>query len=109
MDLEITPQQLNERLTRGDRTVILDVREPAEFALAHINGSVPIPMGSVPGELQRVEGFADQGDVAVLCHHGVRSLNVTVWLRERGIENCFSVTGGIDRWSTEIDPGVPRY
>jgi rhodanese-related sulfurtransferase len=109
MALEITPQELQERLKRGERVVVLDVREPAEFAVAHLDGSVAIPMGSVPSELQKIEGFADNADVAVLCHHGVRSLNVAVWLQQHGVENCFSVAGGIDRWSLEIDPTVPRY
>ncbi|MBV9267970.1 MAG: sulfurtransferase [Acidobacteriaceae bacterium] len=107
--LEISPQELDQRLNSGERVVILDVREPEEFAVAHIAGSVSIPMGSVPNELQRIEAFGDQGDLAVLCHHGVRSLNVTAWLRQRGIENCFSVAGGIDRWSLEVDSSVARY
>ncbi len=109
MPLEITPQELDARLKAGERVTILDVREPAEYALARIEGSVPIPMGSVPQELQKIEGFADESDVAVLCHHGVRSLNVAVWLQQHGVENCFSVAGGIDRWSIEVDPLVPRY
>jgi rhodanese-related sulfurtransferase len=45
----------------------------------------------------------------ILCHHGVRSLQVTMWLRARGIENCYSVAGGIDRWSREVDESVARY
>ena len=109
MDLEISPQDLRERINRGESIVILDVREPLEFQLSRIDGAVPIPMGSVPGELQRIEALSDQGDLAVLCHHGVRSLNVVLWLRQQGIENCRSVAGGIDRWSLEIDPKVPRY
>lgn len=109
MPLEITPQQLDTRLKNGEKVIILDVREPAETAITRLEGSVAIPMGSIPGELQKIEGFADQADVAVLCHHGVRSLNVAVWLQQHGVENCFSVAGGIDRWSLEIDPTVPRY
>ena len=109
MSLEITPRELDQRLKGGDRIIILDVREPEEVAVARLAGSVAVPMGSVPGELQKIEGFSDQGDVAVLCHHGVRSLNVAIWLQQHGVENCFSVAGGIDRWSLEIDPAVPRY
>ena len=109
MDLEITPQELRDRLAAGERVVVLDVREPQEFAISHIDGSVAIPMGSVPAELQRIEGLADEGELAVLCHHGVRSLNVTAWLRQHGVDNCKSVAGGIDRWSLEIDSAIPRY
>ncbi len=88
---------------------LVDVREPEEFALTRIESSELIPMRSVPGELQRLEGLADEGSVMVICHHGVRSLQVVHWLRQHGIENCFSVAGGIDRWSREIDAAVPRY
>jgi rhodanese-related sulfurtransferase len=107
--LEISARELSDRLSGGERIVILDVREPEEFAIARIPGSVSIPMGNVATELQNIEALGDQGDLAVLCHHGVRSLNVTAWLRQQGVENCFSVAGGIDGWSIEIDPSVPRY
>ncbi len=107
--LELTPHELQARLNEGDHVVVIDVREPDEVAISQLPGSVLIPMQSVPGEFQRLEALADESDLAILCHHGVRSLNVVAWLRQRGIENCFSVAGGIDRWSTEINPGVPRY
>jgi rhodanese-related sulfurtransferase len=45
----------------------------------------------------------------VLCHHGMRSLNVVVWLRKQGIEACQSMSGGIDRWAVQVDPALPRY
>ncbi len=90
-------------------TILLDVREPQEYALAHIDGSLLIPMNSVPAELQKLEGLADDADILVLCHHGVRSLQVAAWLQANGIENATSIAGGIDRWSVEIDPGVARY
>ena len=106
--LEMSPQEVQARLRNG-QMVLIDVREPAEAAIARIKEAVLIPMQSVPAELQRLEGMADDADLAILCHHGVRSLNVAAWLRQRGIENCFSVTGGIDRWSAEIDPSLTRY
>jgi rhodanese-related sulfurtransferase len=109
VDLELTPKQVDERQRGGERIAVLDVREPAELAISRLAGAVEIPMGSVPSELQRIEALGDDGDIAVICHHGVRSLNVAVWLRQHGVENCFSVAGGIDRWSLEVDPGVPRY
>jgi rhodanese-related sulfurtransferase len=88
---------------------LLDVREPQEYALTRIEGSLLIPMNSIPGELQKLEALADEGDILVLCHHGVRSLQVAAWLQARGVENAVSITGGIDRWSVEIDAGVARY
>ncbi len=107
--LEITPQEAKERLAAPQATTLIDVREPEEFAVARVPGSELVPMQSIPAELQRLEKSADGGDLLLLCHHGVRSLQVANWLRAQGIENCYSVAGGIDRWSQEIDPGVPRY
>lgn len=106
---EVTPQAAKAALTDSKQSILIDVREPAEWALAHIEGAELISMGSIPAELQKLEGLSDAGDLLILCHHGVRSLQVTLWLRGKGIENCFSVAGGIDRWSAEVDPTVPRY
>ena len=108
MTLEISPAAAKQKL-ESSNAVLVDVREPDEFALARIDDSLFIPMQSVPAELQKLEALADEGDLLVLCHHGVRSLQVAAWLQAKGIENAFSVIGGIDRWSTEIDPAVPRY
>ncbi len=97
------------KLDAEPKTILLDVREPQEYALTRIEGSLLIPMNSIPGELQKLEALADEGDILVLCHHGVRSLQVAAWLQARGVENAVSITGGIDRWSVEIDAGVARY
>jgi rhodanese-related sulfurtransferase len=105
---EIEPAEAQKQLS-SKQAVLLDVREPEEFAVAHLESSVLIPMQSIPPQLQRVEQIADENTLLVLCHHGVRSLQVVAWLRAQGIENCYSVTGGIDRWSRELDPSVPRY
>jgi rhodanese-related sulfurtransferase len=107
--LEVSPREAQARLAENSGAVLIDVREPEEFALARIEGAQLVPMQSVPAQLQKLEALADERDLMVICHHGVRSLNVVAWMRERGIENCFSVAGGIDEWSREIDPAVPRY
>lgn len=106
---ELTPQEAAARLKGENPPAIIDVREPDEFALARLENARLIPMQAIPAELQRLESLADDADLLVFCHHGVRSLQVVNWLREHGIENCYSVTGGLDRWSREIDPGIPRY
>jgi rhodanese-related sulfurtransferase len=106
---EVTPQAAKEQLTDRKQATLIDVREPVEFALARIDGAELIPMASVPAELQKLEGLADSRDLLILCHHGVRSLQVTMWLRAHGIANCYSVAGGIDRWSREVDATVPQY
>lgn len=109
LPLEITPQDVKRRLDTGERLTLIDVREPAEFQAARIPGAELIPMRSIPAELQRLEAAADDSTLVVFCHHGVRSLNVVNWLREQGVASCQSMAGGIDRWSLEIDPSLPRY
>ena len=108
-NLEVSPNEANEKLSRPGQAVLIDVREPEEFALSRLEGGHLIPMQSVPAELQRLEGWSDEPALLILCHHGVRSLQVAAWLRARGIENAYSIAGGIDRWSLEVDPTVPRY
>lgn len=106
LDYEISPAAAAELLQAKDARLI-DVREPWEFAAAHIENSLLIPMGDVPARAHQ-ELDPDER-LVVLCHHGMRSLNVTVWLRNQGFENAQSLRGGIDAWSAEVDPGVPRY
>lgn len=106
---EITPVEVKRQQDAGEPLHLIDVREPVEFGITKINGAELIPMGTVPASLQRIESLADEGTVVVLCHHGVRSLQVVNWLRQQGVERCQSMAGGIDRWSAEVDPSVPRY
>lgn len=109
LPFEITPQEVQRRLHSGEKLALIDVREPGEFQLAGIRGAELIPMRTVPAELSRLEAQTDETPLIVFCHHGVRSLNVVHWLREHGVDACQSMAGGIDRWSLEIDPAVPRY
>jgi rhodanese-related sulfurtransferase len=106
---EIAPKDVKRQIDAGARMAMIDVREPHEHQMAHIEGARLIPMNTVPANLQQLETAADEALLVVFCHHGIRSLNVVNWLREQGIANCQSMNGGIDRWSLEIDPGVPRY
>ena len=105
-DLEITPRELKERLDRGEKVLLVDVREPQEYAICHIEGATLLPMSYIPANLQKLD--VDE-DVVCYCHHGMRSLDVANWLRAQGIASAKSMVGGIDRWSLEIDPTVPRY
>jgi rhodanese-related sulfurtransferase len=109
LPLEIPPQEVQRRLQTGEKLTLIDVREPHEFQLARIEGAELVTMRNVPAELSRLDAHADDAPLIVFCHHGVRSLNVVHWLREQGVEACQSMAGGIDRWSLEIDTGVPRY
>jgi rhodanese-related sulfurtransferase len=105
MSFEISPAEVKQRLDAGEKLMLVDVREPAEFAIAKIEGAELIPMGSVPAQLQRLEDES----LIVFCHHGVRSLQVVNWLRQQGVESCQSMAGGIDMWSLSVDSKVPRY
>ena len=105
-DLEITPAEAKQRLDRGEGVLLVDVREPWEFELCRIEGAKLIPMGTIPANLQALD---TDDEVICYCHHGMRSLDVAVWLRGQGVERAKSLAGGIDRWSAEIDPTVPRY
>jgi rhodanese-related sulfurtransferase len=105
-DLQISPAEAKAHLARGDGVLLVDVREPWETQLCRIEGAILMPMGTVPANVQKLDV---DGEVICYCHHGVRSLDVAFWLRSQGVERARSMTGGIDRWSSEIDPGVPRY
>lgn len=109
LDYEITPSQLKEILSGKDRegVVLLDVREPGEYAIARIDGSVLMPMGDVPSRAN--QELDPDAHIVTICHHGVRSMNVAVWLRNQGFEKAQSLRGGIDAWSALVDPTVTRY
>lgn len=103
----MTVTELRAALASGRDLVVLDVREPEELALAALPGVLHIPMQQLP---QRVNELPRDRDLAVLCHHGMRSNHVVAWLRElQGFQRVQNVEGGIDAWSSEVDPGVPRY
>jgi rhodanese-related sulfurtransferase len=106
LDFEIPAAEAAE-LLKEKKARFIDVREPWEFATAKIEGSELMPMGDVPSRAH--QELDPEERVIVLCHHGVRSLNTTVWLRNQGFEQAQSLRGGIDAWSAEIDPLVPRY
>jgi rhodanese-related sulfurtransferase len=106
MDYEITTEQLKALRDAGSVTV-LDVRELWEYDVAKIANSKHIPMGDVPARF--TQELDPDEHIVVVCHHGVRSMNVTSWLRQQGFEKVQSLRGGIDRWAREIDPKIPVY
>ena len=109
LPFEISPQEVQSRIDAGEPLVLIDVREPNEFAITRIEGATLIPMRSIPETLQELEAKADESTLIIFCHHGVRSLNVVNWLRNQGVASCQSMAGGIDAWSAVVDPLVPRY
>jgi rhodanese-related sulfurtransferase len=105
-ELEITPAAVKARLDSGEKMVLIDVREPWEHQLCRIEGATLIPLGTLAASLQTLP---DVDELVCYCHHGMRSLDAATWLRFQGIEKAKSLAGGIERWSVEIDPNVPRY
>jgi len=105
-NIEITPREVNERLERGEQFLFVDVREPWEHQTSRIDGSTLIPLREIPANLAR---FESADEVVLFCHHGMRSLDAAAWLRSQGVESARSMTGGIERWSAEVDSRVPRY
>ena len=105
-DLEITPADVKARLDRGETLHLVDVREPWEYDLCRIEGAKLVPLGSLAASLQTLP---DVDEVICYCHHGMRSLDAAVWLRQQGVEGAKSMAGGIERWSVDVDSSVPRY
>jgi len=106
MEWEINPDELKRKLEAGEKVNLLDVREPWERQTSSITPSAHIPMGDIPARLQELD---PDEHIVVYCHHGVRSMNVTAWLRQQGFETVQSLRGGIDQWSRQIDSRVPLY
>ena len=103
---EMTPRELTDRLARGDTIDVIDVREPYEWEIARIPGARLIPLGS----LAQAARSLDRGrDIVVHCHHGVRSARAAALLRAWGLTRVWNLAGGIERWSDEVDPRVPKY
>ena len=104
---EIGVAEARERLEAGGARLI-DVRDPDEFAYCQLPGAELIPLATVPSEA--AAKLPDKSaEIIVYCHHGMRSLHAVGQLRALGYTNARSLAGGIDRWSREADPSVPRY
>lgn len=105
---EMTVQELNEKINSGEPVYLLDVRRPIEHQTAALPGSKLIPLNEL---LARRDEIAppDKVPVVVYCHHGVRSQHGAYALMQLGFTEVYSLRGGIEAWSVEIDPQVPRY
>ncbi len=102
----ISPQELKEKLDDGGSVVLLDVREPLEWEIAHLDGAVLMPVAQVPN---RVNELSTADEIVVYCKTGVRSARVTNFLRELGFRKVKNLAGGIDEWADRVDPEMPRY
>jgi len=108
LPIEIDVRSVKQMLDRAEKFVFLDCREPGEVATAKIGGTTHIPMRDVSARIAELGPINNQR-IVVHCHHGGRSLRVTQFLRQQGFEQAQNMSGGIDAWSLEVDPTVPRY
>ena len=108
MSVEITPRELAKQIENGQAIRLIDVRQPWEHERAKLAGSVLIPLNELPARVSEITG-EPAALIVVYCHHGVRSLSAAAYLVRLGHVNIRSLAGGIDAWSCEVDPTVPRY
>ena len=104
----LRPSELKAWLDDPNRPkpLLLDVREPWEFQLCRIDGSMNIPLQSVPARLGELDG---EQEVVCICHHGVRSHHAARFLEHNGFTNIINLSGGVDGWAKEADPTMPVY
>ena len=105
---QISPQALQQWLAdRGRRApLLLDVREPWEFQTCRIDGSVLAPMRTIPARAHELDR---DSETVVICHHGVRSYQVGLFLERNGFSNLYNLQGGVSAWADQVEPTMPRY
>ena len=108
LPLEIDCLSVKQKLDSGDELLLVDCREPDEYAIAKIAQAKLLPMSEIADRLAELQPH-QQRPIVVHCHHGGRSLRVVRWLREQGFSQAQNMAGGIEEWSQKIDPKVPRY
>ena len=104
-DIEITPREVAEMLKKG-AVKLLDVRTPQEYEIAKISGSMLVDQALAQ---EIIQTWPKETPIVTSCHHGMRSLDAAAYLRGHGFVNARSMVGGIDAWSEQIDPSIPRY
>jgi len=103
---EISAQELQQEWERNSDLLVIDVREPHEYEITHIEGAVLIPLGELPDRLNELDGHRE---IVTHCHHGARSLKALEILKAAGFSKVRSLRGGIDAWAVNVDPSLPRY
>lgn len=106
LPLQIDPEMLAQWRADNVQHMLIDVREPWETELCRLEGSVDLPMGEIQDAIERI---ANDRPVVVLCHHGMRSMQVVAWLRGQGMENAVNLRGGIEMWAQRVEPDMRRY
>jgi rhodanese-related sulfurtransferase len=86
--------------------LLLDVREEWEYEYCHIAGSILIPMGQIPARLEELD---KKQEIVVICHHGIRSRHIGIYLEHAGFDNVINLEGGVEQWATDVEPTMQRY
>lgn len=89
-----------------DKPQLIDVREPWEFGICHIEGARPVPMNSIPA---RVAELDPEAETVLICHHGARSFQVAMFLQQQGFEKLYNLHGGVAAWAHQVDPAMATY
>jgi adenylyltransferase/sulfurtransferase len=103
---QISPQELKARLDRGDRLMLIDVREPHEYAICRLDGARLMPFNTFA---ERAHQLNSADEIVLLCRNGLRSLQVLQLLWEAGFRKLYNLAGGLDAWARQVDPTMPRY
>lgn len=106
MNKEISASYAAKLRESDPEVAFLDVREHSELEICRIEGALHIPMGEIP---ERADSLPNDRPMVVICHHGMRSAQVQQYLEAKGFKNLMNMAGGINAWSLEVDPEVPRY
>jgi rhodanese-related sulfurtransferase len=104
----VSATELAGLLMLAEAPKLLDVREPEEFEIAALPGARLIPLGQIPARIEQIADWKNE-PVVVYCHHGIRSMHAINFLTQAGFTNLSNLSGGIDAWSREVDPKIPRY
>jgi rhodanese-related sulfurtransferase len=102
----ILPVELSVRMKRGEQVILIDVREPVEYQMAHVEGARLLPLSQFH---EWAATLNPEEEIIVMCHHGVRSAHVCSILARQGFKKMVNLAGGIDRWSSDVDSSVPAY
>ena len=103
---EISPQELKQKLDANESVLLLDVREPSEYDIVHLEDAQLIPLNTLP---HHVDSLPSDQEIIVYCHHGQRSLYAVAYLQQNGFDEAKNLIGGIDQWAAEIDSTLRRY
>lgn len=107
--LQIDALSLRAMMEAGVAVEVLDVREPWETAICSIGSSRNIPLAELADRCDELTECAGETPLVVVCHHGMRSLQATLWLRQQGFGNAVNLAGGIDAWALRVEPTMQRY